>query len=102
MISVLAPRTFSVAMYVVERDAYDPVFNNTPSPMWETCPVWIRPGTTIYQVQAIDSLQYGAIVQYRLESGKVYLERTCLDIQNVCCYCSSDFAGVKLVLLTKY
>ena len=63
------PRTVRVAMYVVKRGAYNPVFINSPSPMWATCPVWIRPETTIYQVQAIDSLQYGAIVQYRLESG---------------------------------
>jgi len=70
VISVLAPRTFLVAMYVVKRDAYDPIFTNSPYPMWATCPVWIRPGTTIYQVQSIDATMYNAIVQYQLESGK--------------------------------
>lgn len=61
-------RIVQVAMYVVDRGSDANIFANSPSPMWATCPVWIRPGTEIYRVQAIDTL-YGAKVQYRLESG---------------------------------
>jgi len=60
----------SITVHVVDRGIGDPIFTNRPTPLWTTCPVWIRPSTVIYTVQSVDKAVYGAAVRYRLESGK--------------------------------
>ena len=58
-------------VYLVSRGNYDPIFTNTPKPLWATVPQWIRPDTAVYTVQAIDADR--AEVQYKLESGEYLL-----------------------------
>ena len=56
-----------VKVHLVTRGDYDPIFSDTPYPLWAIVPPWIRPDTVIYTVHAIDADK--ATVQYKLESG---------------------------------
>lgn len=62
-----------ITMHIISRSFDDPIFSNKPQPMWAVCPEWIRPGTVIYTLQALD-LKYGATdIVYNLESGRLNL-----------------------------
>ncbi len=58
-----------VFMSVVSRSPEDPIFTNQPYPVRALTPVWIRPGTSILQLQALDA-NAGMEIRYQLESGK--------------------------------
>lgn len=55
---------------VISWDSWEePIFTNEPNPMWARIPIWIRPFTTIYTVQAKAAKLYNVPVRYKLESG---------------------------------
>ena len=60
-----------VKVYLVTRGDYDPIFSDTPYPLWAIMPPWIRPDTVVYTVHAIDADK--ATVKYMLESGGFFL-----------------------------
>ena len=82
----LALTQITVTVQLVDRDEFSPIFTNTPQPLWTTCPVWIRPGTVIYTVRAVDSAMYGANVIYNLESGRRWF--VFIKINNYWCHYS--------------
>ena len=58
----------NVFMLVVNRTFEDPIFTNEPYPIQALTTMWIRPGTPILQLQAIDAVT-GMDVVYQLQSG---------------------------------
>ncbi len=56
-------------LLVVERAALDPIFTNQPYPVQALAPLWIRPGTSILTLQAIDSVT-GMDIVYQLQFGR--------------------------------